>query len=217
MSGLLLQVLMIGLVAAVVPIPILVVLVILAGAGGLTQAWWFVVGFAGSLLAAGAVALVVADQAGASIAPAAMSAIGMTIGIGFLIMAILLVIRTRRTAGSFEVTFNDLSRGRVVVLGVVAGAFNPKTLPIFLTGIAAIAVAGGSTPSRSLALILLTTAASVGVAAPPLLCTVAPGPGVELLLERTRRAIEPRATIIAIVLLLVIGLAYVVFAVAYFR
>ena len=62
MGELVARVVAIGLVAALVPVPILIVLIILATPGGLGRAWWFVLGFAGSLLLAGAAALLIAGQ-----------------------------------------------------------------------------------------------------------------------------------------------------------
>jgi threonine/homoserine/homoserine lactone efflux protein len=120
-------------------------------------------------------------------------------------------------SGANALTLSGLSRGRVVTLGVVAGALNPKTLPIFLTGVAAIAGDGQPTLTRSLALVLLTGTASVGVALPPLLLTVAPGTRTTRALERVRRIVEPHATVVAILLLVLIGLAYLAFGVAGLR
>jgi threonine/homoserine/homoserine lactone efflux protein len=216
---LLARVVAIGLVAALVPVPILIVLVLLAAPGGLARAWWFVFGFAGSLLVAGAAALLVAHESGVSFDPRALSAVGLVIGVAFLLMAARLAMRQRSQSGVLEakaLTLGGLSSGRVAALGVVAGALNPKTLPIFLTGVAAIAVAGESAAGQSLALALLTGTASVGVAIPPLLLT-APGQRTAGALERVRRAAEPYAATVAIALLALVGLAYVVFGLAGLR
>jgi hypothetical protein len=63
------RVVAIGLVAALVPVPILIVLLILAGPRGLVRAWWFVLGFASSLLVASAAGLLVASQSGVGFDP----------------------------------------------------------------------------------------------------------------------------------------------------
>jgi len=217
---LLTRVLAIGLVAALVPVPILIVLVILAGPSGLSRAWWFVLGFAGSLLVAGAVGLFVASEAGVAFDSTVISAIGLILGVAFLFMAARFALQQRGhkgLAGANARTLSELSRGRVVALGVVAGALNPKTLPIFLTGVAAIAGDGQPALTRSLALALLTGTASVGVALPPMLLTVAPGTHTTRALERVRRRVEPHATVVAILLLALIGLAYLAFGVAGLR
>jgi hypothetical protein len=217
---LLARVLAIGLVAALVPIPILIVLVILATPGGLSRAWWFVLGLAGSLLVAGAVALVVANGSRASFNPRALSVAGLAIGVAFLLMATRLAARQLRKTGSpvmNALTMRRLSVGRAAALGVVAGALNPKTLPIFLTGVAAIAVAGESAAGQSLALALLAGTASVGVAIPPLILTAAPGHQTATALERVRRLAEPHAAIVAIALLALVGLAYLIVGLAGLR
>lgn len=220
MVDLLARVLAIGVVAALVPIPILVVLVILAGPSGLRRAWSFVLGFAGSLLVAGAAALLIASESGAPFDPKVLSAIGLVIGVAFLLMAVRLAV-SRRNGGGFAgasgLTLTDVSGGRAAALGVVAGALNPKTLPIFLTGVAAIAAGGASAVSRSLALVLLTAVASVGVAIPPLLLMAAPGERTGRALARVRQAGERHATVVALVLLVLVGLAYVAFGVAGLR
>ena len=204
MPDLLARVLAIGVVAALVPIPILVVLVILAGPSGLSRAWSFVIGFAGSLLVAGTAALLVASESGTSFDPNPLSAIGLVIGAAFLLMAARLAVSRRNGGGlpgASGLTLTGFSGGRAAALGVVAGALNPKTLPIFLIGFAAIAVGGESIGSRSLALVLLTAVASVGVAMPPLLLMVAPGERTGRALARVRQAGERHATAVALVLL----------------
>ena len=220
MGELLARVVAIGLVTALVPVPIFIVLVILAGPSGLVRAWWFVLGFAGSLLLAGAAALLVAGETGTAVDLRALSAIGLVIGVAFLLMAARLALRQRQhlgVSGANELTVAGLTSRRIAALGVVAGALNPKTLPVFLTAVATIAIAGQSAPARGLALVLLTATASVGVVVPPLLVTVAPGQRTARVLERVQRAVQPHVEVIAITLLALIGLAYVVFGAAGLR
>lgn len=214
------QVFAIGAVAALAPVPILIVLAVLAGSRGLSRAWRFCSGFTGSLLVAGVAALFVASTSGTVLDPKALGAVGLVIGIAFLLMAARLVLQRRRYAGfpgAITPTMSGLSRRRVVALGVVAGALNPKTLPIFLTGVSVIAADGSSALSRSLALVLLAGTASLGVALPPVLLTLAPGTRTTLALERMRRAVEPHAAAMATFLLALVGVAYLVVAVAGLR
>ncbi len=147
MGELVARVVAIGLAAAIVPVPILIVLIILATPGGLGRAWWFVLGLVGSLLLAGATALLVAGQSRLALDRRVLSAIGLVIGIAFLLMAARLALRHRRHPDDPQanaLTVSGLATGRIAALGVVAGALNPKTLPIFLTGVAAIAMDGQS-------------------------------------------------------------------------
>lgn len=214
MGELLLRVLAIGLVAAVVPVPILIALVLLTGPQGLRRAWWFVFGFAGSLAVVGAATLLITETTHASLDPRMLGVVGLVIGVVLLLLATRLALRRRSghaSIGSQAVTLGGLSHLRVATLGIVAGALNPKTLPIYLTGIAAIAVADAPVTVRSLALLLLTGVASAGVVLPPLLLTAAPGPRTARFMERVRRASEPHAESVAILLLALVGLAYVLF------
>jgi threonine/homoserine/homoserine lactone efflux protein len=207
---LLTRVLAIGAAAAIAPVPVLVVLVLLAAPGGLTQAWWFVLGFAGSLLVAGGAALFLASTSGLTVDHRVLSAVGLALGIVFLVMAARLALGRRRGAMGHK-PLTDLagySASRLVGLGVVAGALNPKTLPIFLTGVAAIAVAEESLAARSLALVLLTGAASLAVALPPVVLQTVPGERTAATLRRVRAGVECRAHLLVIVLLVVAGLAY---------
>ncbi len=214
------RVLAIGLVAAVVPVPVVIVLVILAGPGGLVRAWWFVAGFAGSLLLAGTTALLLAGASRAAVDPRVLSAIGLAIGVAFLAMAARLALRRHRdpdVSGATALTVSGLAPGRLAALGVVAGALNPKTLPIFLTGVAAIAMGSHAAVTRALALVLLTATASVGVVVPPLLLAVAPGQGTARVLARLQHAVAPHVAAVAIGLLALVGLAYVGLGVAGLR
>jgi hypothetical protein len=70
-----------------------------------------------------------------------MSAVGLVIGVAFLVMAAGLALRQRRGHGVSRARvpmLSEFSGVRVTPLDVVASALNPKTLPISLTGVAAI-------------------------------------------------------------------------------
>lgn len=219
MGDLLARVLAIGAVAALVPVPIVVELVILAGPRGLARSWCFVLGFSGSLLAAGAVALFVTDASSSAPDTRFMSAVGLILGIAFLAVGAQYALRLRRGElnGAANLRLTGLTGARTAGLGVIAGALNPKTLPIFLTGVAVIALDATTGPTRSLALVLLTAVASVGVALPPLLLMLAPGEGTARALSRVRGAGERHAPVIATALLMLAGLAYAIVGVAGLR
>jgi hypothetical protein len=214
------QVFAIGAVAALAPVPILIVLPLVAGSRGLDRSWWFVSGFTGSLFIAGIAALSLASRSGTAVAPKALSAIGLVIGFAFLVTAARLVLQQRRQGGvpeAFALVLGGLSRRRGTALGVVAGALNPKTLPIFLTGVAIIAADGSSARSRSLALAILAGTASLEVALPPVSLTLAPGMRTTLALERVRLAVEPHIATMATLILALVGLVYLVAAVSGLR
>lgn len=210
----------IGAVAALAPVPVLIMLALVAGSQGLNRAWWFLAGFSGSLLLAGAAALVVANSARDVLHPKTLGIIGVVIGIAFLLMAARLAVQFRGQTSSPDVIAMMLggsSSRRVAALGVVASALNPKTLPIFLTGVAVIAADGLSPWSSSVAMALLVGTASLGVALPPLVLTLAPGPRATQATDRVRRAVEPHAVAMAVTLLALVGLTYLVVAVATLR
>lgn len=206
------SVLAVGAVAALAPIPILMILVLLAGTNGRTRAWWFLAGFSGSLLLAGAVTLLLIDRSGTVAQPRWLGVIGIVIGVAFLAMALRLVFQRRGTAGEHAVSalLDGRSSRQLVALGAVAGAGNPKTLPMYLTGVAMIAANGAAGPSRFLELVLLSAMASVGVALPPLLLAALPGEQTRQVLDRVRRTLEPHARRLVILLLAIVGGVYLV-------
>lgn len=220
MGELLAHVLAIGFAAALAPVPLLMVLVMLAGPQGLRRAWGFGFGFAASLLAAGAATLILTGEARTAFDRRALSLAGVAIGLAFLVMAARLARRWRSWGGI--PTMNDrallsFSDKSAAALGVVAGALNPKTLPIFLTGAVAIAAAEPPLPARAGALVLLTGIASMGVLLPPLVLVTAPGERTSQTLARVRESAERHAAVVAIALLAVTGVAYLVIGVTGLR
>lgn len=206
------QLLPIAVAIAAFPVPIIAVVLMLAGPRGAVNGPAFVLGWLLGLAVVGAAVLLVAgerahDDSGAP--SAAVSALWLAVGI------VLIVLGVRQFRGrpsgdapaevpGWMRTIEAFRWPRALGAGLALSAANPKNLLLVIGGASIIAEADLAPAQATLTLVLFVLLASAGVLAPVVL-RVALGDRSAPILEALRGRLVAHNAVIMAVLLLVIG------------
>ncbi|MCZ7588787.1 MAG: GAP family protein [Gaiella sp.] len=197
---------------AISPLPIVAVVLMLVTARGRANGPAFLLGWIVGVAGAGAILLVIASGADAHAEgqPADwVNWLKLILGLGLLALAATQWRRrphegaeaaTPRWMGSLD-AFTPAKAGGA---GIVLSALNPKNLLLIVAGMAAIAETGISAGEQTVALLVFTVVASIGVAA-PVVIYFALGERSADLLDRLKTWMTQNNAVIMAVLLLVIG------------
>jgi threonine/homoserine/homoserine lactone efflux protein len=197
---------------AISPLPIVAVVLMLVSARGRANGPAFLIGWLVGIAGAGAILLLIAGGVGAHEdgEPAEWVAwLKLVLGLALLLLAAKQW-RGRPHDGEEPPTpkwmgaldgFTPLKAGGAAV---VLSAVNPKNLLLIVAGMAAIAQTGISTGEQTIALIVFTVIAAVGVATPVVIYFALGDRSAELL-DRLKSWMTQNNGVIMAVLLLVIG------------
>jgi threonine/homoserine/homoserine lactone efflux protein len=197
---------------AISPLPIVAVVLMLVSARGRANGPAFLIGWLVGIAGAGAILLLIAGGVGAHEdgEPADWVAwLKLVLGLALLLLAAKQW-RGRPHDGEEPPTpkwmgaldgFTPLKAGGAAV---VLSAVNPKNLLLIVAGMAAIAQTGISTGEQTIALIVFTVIAAVGVATPVVIYFALGDRSAELL-DRLKSWMTQNNGVIMAVLLLVIG------------
>ena len=200
-----------ALAVALSPIPIIGVVLVLAGPRARSAGPAFAIGWVVGLSAVSVAVLVVAGGASDPDSASATGVNWLLVGLGvlFLVLAARRW-RTRPRPGestelpAWMATVDHVTPAKAIVLGLALSAANPKNLALTLAAAASIAEAGISTEDEAIAVAVFVVIGSVTVAGAVLFALVAP-----------RRSAAPLATVkqfmsdhnavIMMVILLILG------------
>jgi threonine/homoserine/homoserine lactone efflux protein len=200
--------------AAVAPMAIVAVLVLLSMSGGLTKGALFVAGFLSVTLSLTLILLLISDGAGvddSSSASTTATVIKLLLGFGFLWLS-LSQWKSRPKPGvpvaspKWMNAVEQATPAKAFVLGVVMAGANPKNISLAVTAAAAVAQTGSTSGVSILGVVIFALIASVGVAIPVLMVRFGPS-GVVNSLEKARAYLVANNNLIMSVLLLVLGTA----------
>lgn len=206
---------------AISPLPIVAVVLMLVSSRGRVNGLAFLAGWVVGILVAGAILLSVASGANANDGgqPADwVSWLEFVLGLGLLLLAAKQW-RGRPHGDDEPVTpkwmgaLDEFTPPKAGGAGVVLSALNPKNLLLIVAGAAAVAQTGISTGEQTVAWLVFTLVASIGVAA-PVVISVALGDRSRDLLDRLKGWMAHNNAVIMAVLLLVIGVKLIGDAIA---
>jgi threonine/homoserine/homoserine lactone efflux protein len=198
---------------AISPLPIVAVVLMLVSARGRANGPAFLLGWLVGVAGAGAILLLIASGADAheNGQPADwVSWLKLVLGLALLLLATKQW-RGRPHEGASAPTpkwmgaldaFTPVKAGGA---GIVLSALNPKNLLLIVAGMAAIAQTGISAGQQTVALVVFTLIASIGVATPVVIYFALGDRSTELL-DRLKTWMAQNNAVIMAVLLLVIGI-----------
>lgn len=197
---------------AISPLPIVAVVLMLVSARGRANGPAFLLGWIIGVAGAGAILLLVASGAGANddSQPADwVSWLKLVLGAGLVLLALRQWrSRPHETDGAptpkWMGALDAFTPPKAAGAGIVLSALNPKNLLLIVAGAAAIAQTGITTGEQTVALVVFTLIASIGVAAPVVIYFALGDRSTELL-DRLKTWMAQNNAVIMAVLLLVIG------------
>lgn len=212
MEGVIVELVLLALGVMASPIAVMVVIVLLAGPGGLARAAAYVGGWVGGLLVIGGLVLALVDAA----TDAETGNPGVLAGVIKLALGIvLLVLAVRKWQGrprdgetaslpGWMSTLETAAPGRAFLLGATLAAVKPKN--VALTAAAATSIAGAALGAGASAALLALYAliASLSVAA-PLVVALAMGPRAAGMLDCWKTWLEANNSVLVGLVLLVFG------------
>ncbi|MGQ1840084.1 GAP family protein [Kocuria turfanensis] len=196
----------VGLLAASVPVAVLVLMLVTGGRRGAVAGFLF--GWVAGIGAVGALTLAVIDTSLPRDDPAPWAG-----GLRIVLGATLLLLgvkqwrsRSRADAepGRFMAAVDTMTASRAVLVAFLLVAVNPKNAVLVVSGAAAIGTATASVAHQVAALALFTVVASLGVAAPVLL-RVALGERADPVLAAAKAWMTANSALVMTVVLVVIG------------
>ena len=206
------EVLALAVAVALSPVPIIAVVLLLAGPTGRARGVAYVVGSSVSTAVLGGTLIAVGVGAGAAEddGPATwVSILRLLLGVVLLLLAAKQW-RSRPRAGEeapmpgWMDTIDQFTAAKALGAGVVLNVFNPKNLVLILAGVAAVAGAGATAGEDAVAWAVFTVIASLGVAT-PVVIAFATGERSEQLLARLKDWMAHNSSVIMSVILLLIG------------
>jgi threonine/homoserine/homoserine lactone efflux protein len=200
-----------ALAVALSPIPIVGIVLVLAGPRARTAGPAFALGWVVGLTAVSVVVLVVA---GGSSDPDSASATGVNwllVGLGLLFLVLAArQWRTRPRAGettelpAWMATIDHVTPSRAAVLGVALSAANPKNLALTIAAAASIAEAGISTEDEAIAVAVFVVIGSLTVVGAMLFAIAAPRRSAAPL-AAVKQFMSDHNAVIMMVILLILG------------
>lgn len=205
------QVLSFGIGVALSPVPIIAVVLMLAGPKGRANGPAFLAGWVVGISVLGTIVLLVASSAGASKhgAPATWVSI-VKIILGLLL--VLLAVRQWRGRPHGDAspelpkwmkTVDTFTPGRSVAMGVTLSSVNPKNLLLVVGAATAIAQTGASTGDQTVALIVFIVIATLGVGAPVAIYYLMGDRATKILADLHDWMARENATIMAVICLII--------------
>jgi threonine/homoserine/homoserine lactone efflux protein len=206
------QMLPLAVAIAANPIPISVVVLMLGGARALANGLAFTAGWLAGIAVLGTLALIVADEAGASDdgQPSTwVNVLKLAVGAALVVLA---VTKWRRRPGEDDEAEMPAWMGAIDAfgpvkaagVGIALSAVNPKNLLFVVAAVATEAQAGLSTPHQVIVWTVFTLLATIGVAIPVKLYLVV-GERAPALLERIKVWLIRNQAAVLSVLCLIIG------------
>jgi threonine/homoserine/homoserine lactone efflux protein len=191
---------------ALSPVPIVAIVLVLAGSHARTAGPAFAVGWIAGLTAVSVVVVTIANGAGdpGSAEATGVSWLKLALGLAFWIMAARQW-RERPKRGEepempgWMASIEEVSTGRAAVLGVGLSAANPKNLALTMAASATIAKAGLGGSDTAIAIAVFVAIGSVTVVGAVLVSLVAPGPAKHSLAAVREFMTDNNATIMMII------------------